>query len=190
MVGRGIKKGYEKGKVTSQQGEATMFTPIYKFRDEKGFTLIELMIVVAIIGILAAIAIPNFLKYQAKSRQSEARTNLGGVFVAETSYFGEQSRYGTFNNVGFALAGATNRYTYRSGVAADIINSAVPANTALAEGSCGGVVPSGQSTNPMGFTASAAANLDNDPYMDHWFVNDIKVGLSSGLTGTCDDVNN
>ncbi|MEE8494617.1 MAG: prepilin-type N-terminal cleavage/methylation domain-containing protein, partial [Nitrospirales bacterium] len=77
--------------------------------NEKGFTLIELMIVVAIIGILAAIAIPNFLKYQAKSRQAEAKTNLGGVFVAETSYFGEQARYGSFAEVGFALAGSSNR---------------------------------------------------------------------------------
>ena len=76
---------------------------------QKGFTLIELMIVVAIIGILAAIAIPNFLRYQAKSRQSEARTNLGGVFVAETAYFGEQSRYGSFGEVGFALAGAASK---------------------------------------------------------------------------------
>ena len=57
---------------------------------KKGFTLIELMIVVAIIGILAAIAIPNFLRFQAKSKQSEAKTNLGGIFTAEIAYFGEQ----------------------------------------------------------------------------------------------------
>lgn len=57
-------------------------------RSSKGFTLIELMIVVAIIGILAAIAIPNFLTYQLKSRQSEARTNLGGIRSGETSHNG------------------------------------------------------------------------------------------------------
>jgi type IV pilus assembly protein PilA len=59
----------------------------------KGFTLIELMIVVAIIGILAAIAIPNFIKFQARSKQSECKTNLKGIFTAERSYYQEKDTY-------------------------------------------------------------------------------------------------
>ncbi len=55
----------------------------------KGFTLIELMIVVAIIGILAAIAIPNFLKFQCKAKTSEAREMLKGVYTANVAYQGE-----------------------------------------------------------------------------------------------------
>jgi type IV pilus assembly protein PilA len=60
------------------------------FRKQEGFTLIELMIVVAIIGILAAIAIPNFLQYQMKSRQSEAKTNTTSVKTSEVAFQGER----------------------------------------------------------------------------------------------------
>jgi type IV pilus assembly protein PilA len=66
-------------------------------RKQEGFTLIELMIVVAIIGILAAIAIPNFLQYQMKSRQSEAKTNLMAIKTSEVSWQGER---GCFLTVG------------------------------------------------------------------------------------------
>jgi type IV pilus assembly protein PilA len=62
-------------------------------RKQEGFTLIELMIVVAIIGILAAIAIPNFLQYQMKSRQSEAKTNLQAVKTSEISFQAERGCY-------------------------------------------------------------------------------------------------
>lgn len=152
-------------------------------RKQQGFTLIELMIVVAIIGILAAIAIPNFLRYQAQSRQAEARTNLGGIFVAEVSFFGENSRFSNFSEIGFTLAGTSNRYTYRamlttvaagviSAGAVETINAGIGAiaadNTVFAAASSG-----------TGFTATAVGNLDNDPTIDQWHVNDIKQNLQN-----------
>ena len=58
-----------------------------------GFTLIELMIVVAIIGILAAIAIPNFLRFQLKAKSSEGKTNLAAIRTAEESFYAEYGVY-------------------------------------------------------------------------------------------------
>ena len=62
-------------------------------KSQKGFTLIELMIVVAIIGILAAIAIPNFLRFQLRARSSEGKTNIAALRTAQESYQAEFGAY-------------------------------------------------------------------------------------------------
>ncbi len=55
-------------------------------RDSRGFTLIELMIVVVIIGILAALAIPRFMRTTAKAKQSEAKGILKQIYTMQRAY--------------------------------------------------------------------------------------------------------
>ena len=55
-------------------------------RDSKGFTLIELMIVVVIIGILAALAIPRFMRATTKAKQSEAKQILKQIYTMQRAY--------------------------------------------------------------------------------------------------------
>jgi prepilin-type N-terminal cleavage/methylation domain-containing protein len=92
-------------------------------RSQKGFTLIELMIVVVIIGILAALAIPRFMRATTKSKQSEAKNILKQIYAMERAYRQEYDTYwgnGTTASAaaptGLARIGvdimATARYTY------------------------------------------------------------------------------
>jgi type IV pilus assembly protein PilA len=151
----------------------------------EGFTLIELMIVVAIIGILAAIAIPNFLRFQLKSKSSEGKVNLAAIRTAEESYFAE---YGTY----IAAAQSNPVWVPASRSQKDIFNEvACPGcdfNTI-------GWSPEGNvffnyavtlAPTPTGYTADAQADIDNDGVFQSWgYVHPDSGGnASAGILGT------
>lgn len=136
-------------------------------RSQKGFTLIELMIVVVIIGILAALAIPRFMRATTKSKQSEAKAILKQIYVMEHAYRQEKDTYwgngisaSATNPNNFATLGveiqASARYTY------SIVSTA---NT---------------------FTCTATSGiLDDDATVDTWTITD-----AGTLTCTSDDASN
>ncbi len=176
---------------------------------QKGFTLIELMIVVAIIGILAAIAIPNFIKFQARSKQSEAKANLKAIFTAQKAFFQEKDRFSTLTGeVGFEPE-RNNRYAYfltgtgtlegrstsvitqattYTGISVDTFKytGATAANTYsnTACSSTAGIT----GTPATVFVAVAQGNVDADALLDQWSISSDSRTLSgSGCTA---DANN
>lgn len=177
---------------------------------KKGFTLIELMIVVAIIGILAAIAIPNFMKFQARSKQSEAKSNLKGIFTSQKAYYQEKNKYDhRVAVIGFAPERG-NRYAYqlssgnlvsRSAATETVSTDAVGydvdgfkhgsgytgptwAGSASFAANANGISAITQGVNgtcPVcEFGATAAGNIDNDSTIDSWFVASSSATVSTG----------
>jgi len=86
-----------------------------KFMNKKGFTLIELMIVIAIIAFLSVLAIPSLMKFLAKAKRTEAYINLSSLAMAEKAYFAEHGKYTTSlsgaNSLNWQPEGNFN-YTY------------------------------------------------------------------------------
>ncbi|MEW5701371.1 MAG: prepilin-type N-terminal cleavage/methylation domain-containing protein [Candidatus Zixiibacteriota bacterium] len=138
-----------------------MFSRLH--RTNKGFTLIELMIVVVIIGILAALAIPRFMAATSKSKTSEAKQILKQIYVMERAYRQEYDTYwgngitadatngNNFSRIGVQV-GASARYSYAMVAAATT------------------------------FTCTATANIDDDATIDTWTIDQ-----NGTLLNTVDD---
>jgi type IV pilus assembly protein PilA len=128
----------------------------------KAFTLIELMIVVAIIGILAAIAVPNFIKFQCRSKQSEAKGNLKALYVSQESYRAENDSYTSIAAISADLTGAeaTNRAT-----ATNLIGW-IPKGAKLRYGYA---VTASDKTAFSATAAAAAGDVGDTP--DEWNIN-------------------
>lgn len=170
----------------------------------RGFSLIELMIVVVIIGILASIAMPQMNQWMAKAKRSEAKTNLSAIYSAEKTFFVEYGTYfADFNNIGYKPEG---QLTYRvgfgtnggiacpatytgggtaAGAQAGAINSKAFNCTScpvMAKGCCEKKEAVGLEGNPtytiLGanqFKAGASADLANNPKYDYLGITQDKV---------------
>ena len=104
---------------------------IREMKKQQGFTLIELMIVVAIIGILAAIAIPAYQDYTIRAQVSEGLSLSAGAKAAVAEYFQDQGTWPTDNTVAGVEAPANILGKYVSGV--DVANNVITVSYAQAD---------------------------------------------------------
>jgi prepilin-type N-terminal cleavage/methylation domain-containing protein len=130
-------------------------------QNRAGFTLLELMIAVAIVGVLAAIAIPLLTSYQLRSKSAEAKTNLGGIRVLEETYYSEKQTYRSANAEPAAIPGTV----------ATLFDAAGSDFGEL------GFVPQGRvyfsygiavSADGTGYTADAGSDIDGDGVIQYW----------------------
>lgn len=128
-------------------------------KNESGFSLVELLVVVAIIGVLASAGIPAFRRMLSKSKQGEAKTELASIADAEAAFFAEYGWYGNnLSRMGFAVDGNAVSLTYVVGFpaanCADTLAAYRP-GTATAPGSAITI------SNPNYYTAQPAGTTNS-----------------------------
>ena len=165
--------------------------------------IVAVVLPVLIVPILAAIAIPNFIKFQARSKQSEVRSNLKAAFVAEKSFFMEGKTYSTNpETVGFAPERG-NRYAYAFSLKGPIAaNTGAPVKDAVGVGIDAQRYPTAASSEESlkavpaelartvgvvgqcpacEITIVAAGNIDGDSTIDVWSVSSAdRPGIPAG----------
>ena len=161
-----------------RHGGREMLALLKNAKKQKGFTLVELMIVVAIIGILAAIAIPNFRNYQLKAKRGELPTNLKAIKTSQVAYQAEFDSFLTCTaypvaRTAVALNNSKNTWTPTASGGFQTIGWAAS----------GDVYGAYQVTTASGstMTGMAASDIDDDGTVaDYTVTESAEVTLTSG----------
>lgn len=149
----------------------------------EGFTLIELMIVIAIIAFLTMISVPNFFKFLAKAKRTEAYMNLGTLYVAQKAFWAEHGKYSQqlageggigWQPEGYSGGGRQERFYYTYGFASgkegeNYFTGKLETPASKLEGT---------KADEQSFIAGAAGDIDGDGIADFLTVderNEIKV---------------
>jgi type IV pilus assembly protein PilA len=128
---------------------------------QHGFTLIELMIVVAIIGLLSSVAISNFKRFQMKSKSSEAKVNLAAIRTAEEAYFSEYGVYVETLAEPATIPGLSSTGFDDSAMGYATLGWIPEGNVYFSYGV-------GITADGTGFSADAGADIDGDTVNQYW----------------------